>query len=99
MNRRLGFASSKFKVASSKLRARALSFNFELATSNLQLIRSSLCFFESGVFLDELLLAEAGEADEEFGRVADAFAAKYQTAAVLGMTDVRAGREASARRR
>jgi hypothetical protein len=55
-----------------------------------------LCLFQPCVFLDELLLAEAGEADEEFGRVARAFAAQDEAAAVLGVPDVHAGREASA---
>ena len=62
-------------------------------------ITAFLCLFKTGVFLDELLLAEAGEADEELGPVAHAFATKDETAAILGMSDVCAGREASARGR
>src|SRR5687767_5679422 len=51
--------------------------------------------FESGVLFDELLLAEAGEAHQELGGVADAFAAQHEAAAVLRVLDVRAGREAA----
>ena len=58
-----------------------------------------LRFFQPCVFLDEFLLAEAGEADEEFDGVARAFAAQDEAAAVLWVSDVRAGREASARGR
>ena len=62
-------------------------------------IPQSSGFFQSRVFFDEFLLAEAGKADGEFGGVAAAFAAEDEAAPVLGMADVCAGYEAVARRR
>ena len=43
------------------------------------------------VLLDEFLLAEAGKGDCQLQRIADAFAAQDETAAVLGVADVGAG--------
>ena len=56
-----------------------------------------LSLLKTGIFFDELLLAEAGEADEELGAVADALAAQDEAAAVLRVFDVGAGGEAVGR--
>ncbi|MDT5262859.1 MAG: hypothetical protein QOC61_1863, partial [Acidobacteriota bacterium] len=61
------------------LQASALDLSGWELTANSPLIthHSSLflCLLQPGVLLDELLLAEAGEADEELGGVAHALAA------------------------
>ena len=54
-----------------------------------------LSLLKARVLLDQLLLAEAGEADGELGGVAGAFAPEDEAASILGVSDVRAGREAA----
>ena len=54
---------------------------------------------ETGVLLDELLLAEAWKGDCQLQGIAHALAAQDETATVFGVTHVGAGDEIGSRRR